>query len=88
MPEPQSPLAFGQFYHRPSHHRPTTDYQSHLTLPTTEQIVLAKLMHTLNQLPPHRLTSLINHHATLTDRTYTDGKLISCYQAVAAICQH
>ena len=62
--------------------------QPHLTLPTTEQIILAKLVHTLNQLPSHHLTSLINHHAVLTDRAYTDEELIACYQAVAAVCQH
>lgn len=62
--------------------------QPHLTLPTTEQIVLAKLVHTLNQLPSHRLTSLIDHHAGLTDRPYTDEELIACYQEVAAVCQH
>ena len=62
--------------------------QPHLTLPKAEQIVLAKLVHTLNQLPSHRLTSLINHHAVLTDRKYTDDELIACYQAVAAVCQH
>lgn len=62
--------------------------QPYLTLSKTEQIVLAKLVHTLNQLPSHRLTSLINHHAALTDRAYTDAELIACYQAVAAVCQH
>lgn len=62
--------------------------QPHLTLSKTEQIVLAKLVHTLNQLPSHRLTSLINHHAVLTNRAYTDDELIACYQAVAAVCQH
>lgn len=62
--------------------------QPHLTLSKDEQIVLAKLVHTLNQLPSHRLTSLINHHAVLTDRPYTDDELIACYQAVAAVCQH
>lgn len=62
--------------------------QPHLTLSKAEQIVLAKQVHTLNQLPSHRLTSLINHHAVLTDRPYTDAELIACYQAVAAVCQH
>lgn len=62
--------------------------QPHLTLSKTEQIVLAKLVYNLNQLPSHRLTSLINHHAALTDRAYTDDELIACYQAVAAVCQH
>lgn len=62
--------------------------QPHLTLPMAEQIVLAKLVHTLNQLPSHRLTSLINHHAVLTNRVYTDAELIACYQAIAAVCQH
>ena len=62
--------------------------QPHLTSSKAEQIVLAKLVHTLNQLPSHRLTNLINRHAELTDRVYTDEKLISCYQAVTAVCQH
>lgn len=60
--------------------------QPHLTLPKAEQIVLAKLVHAFNQLPSHQLTSLINHHAALTDRAYTDDELIACYQAVAAVC--
>lgn len=60
--------------------------QPHLTLSKAEQIVLAKLVHTLNQLPSHQLTSLINHHTVLTDRAYTDTELIACYQAVAVVC--
>ena len=62
--------------------------QPHLTLSKTEQIVLTKLVHTLNQLPSHRLTSLINHHDALTEQHYTNDELIACYQAVAAVCQH
>lgn len=72
-----------------------------LVLSNNQQAILTNLIHTLNQLPSHRLTSLINHHAPLTDqvytdddliapltdRVYTDEELIACYEGVTAVCQ-
>lgn len=57
-----------------------------LSLADDDRTVLAKVVHDLNQLPSHQLTSLINHHAVLTDRAYTDDEMIACYRAVAAVC--
>lgn len=57
-----------------------------LSLVDDDRTALAKVVHDLNQLPSHQLTSLINHHAVLTDRPYTDAELIACYQAVTEVC--
>lgn len=59
-----------------------------LSLADDNRTALTEVVHAFNQLPSHQLTNLINHHAILTDRPYTDDELIACYQAVTTVCQH